>query len=196
MSDFGFIPSTLAEDGDPTDVLVLMDGPAFPGCLLKCRTIGVIEGEQGKKNKAERNDRIVAIEQMNHSYAHVKHVDDLGKKFVRELEEFFVHYHELTGKEYRILDVKGPKEARRRIKDGMQGPNGGAFILTSVIDERNEGDSSKLTIEHRGGTNFVRSMYLADLGVELTYRAPKTPKQDVVLAQGPASIEQILIAKK
>ena len=78
----------------------------------------------------------------------------------------------------------------------LQGPNGGAFILTSVIDERNEGDSSKLTIEHRGGTNFVRSMYLADLGVELTYRAPKTPKQDVVLAQGPASIEQILIAKK
>ena len=118
--DFGFIPSPLAEDGDPTDVLVLMDEPAFPGCLLKCRTIGVIEGEQGKKNKAERNDRIVAIEQMNHSYAHVKHVDDLGKKFVRELEEFFVHYHELTGKEYRILDVKGPKEARRRIKDGMR----------------------------------------------------------------------------
>ena len=118
--DFGFIPSTLAEDGDPTDVLVLMDEPAFPGCLLKCRTIGVIEGEQGKKNKAERNDRIVAIEQMNHSYAHVKHVDDLGKKFVKELEEFFVHYHELTGKVYRILDVKGPKEARRRIKDGMR----------------------------------------------------------------------------
>ena len=118
--DFGFIPSTLAEDGDPTDVLVLMDEPAFPGCLLKCRTIGVIEGEQGKKNKAERNDRIVAVEQMNHSYAHVKHVDDLGKKFVKELEEFFVHYHELTGKVYRILDVKGPKEARRRIRDGMR----------------------------------------------------------------------------
>ena len=78
----------------------------------------------------------------------------------------------------------------------LRGPNGGVFILTSVIDERNEGDSSKLTVEHRGGTNFVRSMYLADLGVELTYRAPKTPKQDVVLAQGPASIEQILIAKK
>jgi len=118
--DFGFIPSTLAEDGDPTDVLVLMDEPAFPGCLLKCRTIGVIEGEQGKKNRAVRNDRIVAVEQMNHSYAHVKHVDDLGKKFVKELEQFFVHYHELTGKVYRILDVKGPKEARRRIKDGMR----------------------------------------------------------------------------
>jgi inorganic pyrophosphatase len=118
--DFGFVPSTLAEDGDPTDVLVLMDEPAFPGCLLKCRAIGVIEGEQGKKSKTERNDRIVAIEQMNHSYARVKHIDDLGKKFVKELEEFFVHYHELIGKEYRIVDVKGPGEARRRIKNGMR----------------------------------------------------------------------------
>jgi inorganic pyrophosphatase len=59
--DFGFIPSTLAEDGDPTDVLVLMDEPAFPGCLLKCRTIGIIEGEQGKGKKSERNDRIIAM---------------------------------------------------------------------------------------------------------------------------------------
>src|ERR1051325_2918876 len=78
--DFGFVPSTKAGDGDPLDVLVLMDEPAFPGCLLKCRPIGVIEGEQGRKKDAERNDRIVAIEQDNHSYAHVKHVDDLGKR--------------------------------------------------------------------------------------------------------------------
>jgi inorganic pyrophosphatase len=97
--DFGFIPSTLADDGDPVDVLVLMDEPAFPGCLLQCRIVGIIEGEQGKKKEMERNDRIVAVEEQNHSYAHVKHVDDLGKKFVRELEEFFVNYHELTGKE-------------------------------------------------------------------------------------------------
>jgi hypothetical protein len=54
-----------------------------------------------------------------------------------------------------------------------------------VTDKHNEGDSSKLTIEHRGGVSFVRSMYLADLGVELTYRAPKTPKKDVELAEGP-----------
>jgi len=44
--DFGFVPSTVADDGDPVDVLVLMDEPAFPGCLVKCRLIGVIEGEQ------------------------------------------------------------------------------------------------------------------------------------------------------
>jgi inorganic pyrophosphatase len=119
--DFGFIPSTKAEDGDPVDVLVLMDEPAYPGCLIKCRPVGVIEGEEGKKKKWERNDRIVAIEMMNHTYAHAKHVDDLGKTFVEELENFFVNYHELSGKQYRVLDVRGPGEARRRIKDGMRG---------------------------------------------------------------------------
>jgi len=118
--DFGFIPSTKAEDGDPTDVLVLMDEPAFPGCLLKCRVIGVIEGQQGGKKKGERNDRIIAIEEANHSYAHIRHVKELGKKFMSELEEFFVNYHDLQGEKYRILDMKGPGEARRRIEDGMK----------------------------------------------------------------------------
>src|SRR6201985_499387 len=89
--DFGFIPSTKAEDGDPTDVLVLMDEPAFPGVLLKCRVGDVIEGRQGGKKKGERNYRIIAIEEANHSYAHVRHVKELGKKFVQELEEFFVN---------------------------------------------------------------------------------------------------------
>ena len=49
--DFGFIPSTKAEDGDPADVLVLMDEPAYPGCLIKCRPIGIIEGEQDEKKE-------------------------------------------------------------------------------------------------------------------------------------------------
>lgn len=119
--DFGFVPSTKAEDGDPTDVLVLMDEPAFPGCLLKCRIIGIIEGLQGKKKTGERNDRIIAIEETNHSYAHVRHVKELGKKFVKELEEFFVNYHDLDGEKYRVLDVKGPSEAQRRIEDGIDG---------------------------------------------------------------------------
>src|SRR5579862_7402666 len=91
--DFGFIPSTKAEDGDPTDVLILMDEPAFPGCLVKCRLVGIIEGKQRKKKAAERNDRILAVELENHSYAHVKRAKDLGKKFMKELEEFFVNYH-------------------------------------------------------------------------------------------------------
>jgi inorganic pyrophosphatase len=118
--DFGFLPSTLADDGDPTDVLVLMDEPAFPGCVLKCRVIGIIQGEQSNKKKTERNDRIIAIEQDNHSYASIKHVDDMGKEFARELEDFFVNYHKLVGKTYKVLGLKGPKAALRCIHAGMK----------------------------------------------------------------------------
>ena len=118
--DFGFIPRTLAEDGDPVDVLVLMDEPAFPGCVLKCRLIGIIEGEQIDKTGKLRNDRVVAIERENHSFAAIKHIDDLGKTFLRELEMFFVNYHKLSGRQYKVIDVRGPKAARKRIEDGVR----------------------------------------------------------------------------
>jgi inorganic pyrophosphatase len=118
--DFGFVPSTLAEDGDPIDVLVLMDEPAFPGCVVKVRLIGVIEGEQGNGKKTERNDRLVAVEVANHQWKHVDHLDQLGKQFVKELGQFFVNYHELTGKEYRVLDAKGPGAARKCVDCGIK----------------------------------------------------------------------------
>ena len=118
--DFGFIPRTRADDGDPVDVLVLMDEPAFPGCVLKCRIVGIIEGLQGDKKSKERNDRVVAIEKQNHSFADIRNIDDLGKKFVRELEEFFVNYHKLSGEQFKVIDVRGPKQARKRIEAGMR----------------------------------------------------------------------------
>jgi inorganic pyrophosphatase len=118
--DFGFVPSTEAEDGDPLDVLVLMDEPAFPGCLVKVRLIGVIEGEQGNGKKTERNDRVVAVEIANHQWEHIDHIDSLGKQFVKELCEFFVNYHDLTGKKYQVLDVKGPGGARKRVEQAMK----------------------------------------------------------------------------
>jgi inorganic pyrophosphatase len=118
--DFGFVPSTRAEDGDPVDVLVLMDEPAFSGCVLKCRIIGIIEGEQGDKKKKVRNDRVVAVEKDNHSFADIHQIGDLGKQFLRELEDFFVNYHELSGEQYSVLGVKGPRRAKRRIADGKR----------------------------------------------------------------------------
>ncbi len=122
--DFGFVPSTKAEDGDPVDVLVLMDEPAFAGCALSCRPIGVIQGEQGKnknnknKKKKIRNDRIVAVEQDAHSWADIKTIDDLGNEFCRELEEFFVNYHRLSGEQYKVLGIKGPGQALKLVKSG------------------------------------------------------------------------------
>ena len=118
--DFGFIPSTKAEDGDPIDVLVLMDEPAVPGCLVPCRIIGVIEGEQRDKNKKdkERNDRIIAVAHQNHSWADIKKINDLGDRFCQELETFFVDYHKLSDEEYRVIGAKGPKTAYKLIQNG------------------------------------------------------------------------------
>ena len=114
--DFGFIPSTKADDGDPIDVLVLMDEPAFPGCVLSCRLIGVMEGVQENKKKKTRNDRILAVERDAHSWADIKTIDDLGGEFCRELEDFFVNYHKQIGKKFRVLGMRGPGQARKLVK--------------------------------------------------------------------------------
>jgi inorganic pyrophosphatase len=114
--DFGFLPKTLADDGDPIDVLLLMDEPAFPGVLVPSRLIGVIEGEQVDGKKRIRNDRLVAIADANHMYANVRKLNDLPKQFLRELEDFFVNYHQLEGKKYKLLGCKGIAEAQTLIK--------------------------------------------------------------------------------
>jgi len=118
--DFGFLPRTLAEDGDPIDVLVLMDEPAFPGVLVTSRLIGVIEGEQVEGKKRIRNDRLVAVSEANHQYANIKRLDDLPKRFVKELEDFLVNYHRLEGKEYKLLGCKGSAAALALFKKAQK----------------------------------------------------------------------------
>jgi inorganic pyrophosphatase len=118
--DFGFVPQTIAPDGDPIDVLILMDEPAFPGCAVRTRLIGVIEGEQLDGKKKIRNDRLIAVAEANHMYANVKKLKDLPRKWVKELEVFFVNYHDLEGKEYRLLGCKGADVALRLIKDAKK----------------------------------------------------------------------------
>jgi inorganic pyrophosphatase len=104
--DFGFLPQTLAPDGDPIDVLLLMDEPAFPGIAVRARLIGIIEGEQVDGKKRIRNDRLVAIAEANHMYANIRKLSDLPGKFLRELQDFFVNYHNLEGKQYKLLGCK------------------------------------------------------------------------------------------
>ena len=118
--DFGFLPRTIAGDGDPIDVLVLMDEPAFPGVLVPSRLIGVIEGEQLDGKKTIRNDRLVAVAEANHQYANIKHLDDLPKQFLKELEIFFVNYHNLEGKKYKLLGCKGAATAQTLIKKAQK----------------------------------------------------------------------------
>ena len=118
--DFGFLPQTLAEDGDPLDVLLLMDEPAYPGVVVRARLIGVIEGEQIEGKKKSRNDRLLAVAEVNHLYAAIRKHNDLPDKWIEELEEFFVNYHRLEGKEYKLLGCKNIGQAERLIKQGRQ----------------------------------------------------------------------------
>jgi inorganic pyrophosphatase len=118
--DFGFLPQTIAPDGDPIDVLLLMDEPAYPGCLVRARLIGVIEGEQVEGKKKTRNDRLLAVAEANHRYANVKKLKDLPAQWIDELQKFFVNYHNLQGKEYRLLGCKGADTAMRLIKQAQK----------------------------------------------------------------------------
>lgn len=119
--DFGFLPKTLAPDGDPIDVLLLMNEPAFPGIAVRARLIGVIEGEQLDGKKKIRNDRLVAVAEANHMYANVRKLGDLPGKWIDELQEFFVNYHNLEGKKYRLLGCKGADVALGLIKKAQKG---------------------------------------------------------------------------
>jgi inorganic pyrophosphatase len=118
--DFGFVPATLGGDGDPLDVLVLMDEAAFTGCVIEVRTIGVIEATQRAKSGTRRNDRLIAVEVNNHAWATVKRLSDLGEEFVAELEEFFISYHRLDGETYKILHAGNRGAAARCLKQGLK----------------------------------------------------------------------------
>jgi inorganic pyrophosphatase len=114
--DFGFLPRTIAPDGDPIDVLVLMDESVFPGCMVTARLIGVICGEQVEGKKRNRNDRLIAVADQNTMFTDIKKLDDLPKHFMRELEEFFVNYHRPQGHRYKLLGCKGAGAAMTLIK--------------------------------------------------------------------------------
>jgi inorganic pyrophosphatase len=118
--DFGFLPRTLAADGDPIDVLLLMDEPVFPGCAVPARLIGVIQGEQMERKKKIRNDRLVAVAEANHMYSNIRKLEDLPKKWIEELEDFFVNYHELEGKKYKLLGCKDANTALQLIKKAQK----------------------------------------------------------------------------
>src|SRR2546421_9974676 len=85
--DFGFVPSTRAADGDPIDVLLLMDEPVAPGVVVPCRLVGVIEAEQGDASaKAKRNDRLLAVAEHSHRYRHCRSIRDIGPDGIAEAE--------------------------------------------------------------------------------------------------------------
>ncbi|HEX2987172.1 MAG TPA: inorganic diphosphatase [Chloroflexota bacterium] len=118
--DFGFVPSTLAEDGDPLDMLVLMDESAFAGCLVAVRLIGVIEAEQTESGgTTERNDRLIGVASESKDNAEVRSLDQVNEHLVGEIEHFFVSYNQMRGKVFKPVGRFGPERARKLVDEGM-----------------------------------------------------------------------------
>ena len=118
--DFGYIPQTLGGDGDPVDVLVLMDEPAFVGCLIPSRLIGVIAAEQTEAGKTETNDRLIAVAANSRTNTDIKSLDDLNPVLVDEIEHFFVSYNEAKNKQFKPLGRFGAQKAKRIVEDAMK----------------------------------------------------------------------------
>lgn len=119
--DFGFIPQTKGGDGDPLDVLVLMDEQAFAGCLVPSRLIGVIEAEQTEKDgKTERNDRLIAVAAKSKIHENVKSISDLNETLIDQIEHFFISYNEAKGKQFKPLGRFGARKAKQLIERGIK----------------------------------------------------------------------------
>ena len=114
--DFGFVPSTLGQDGDPLDVMVLMDEPAHVGCLLDVRVIGIIEAEQTEDGKTESNPRLLAIAKHSYSHENRTSIKELNDNLLEQIEGFFVSYNKLRGKQFKVTGRGGPKRALALIK--------------------------------------------------------------------------------
>jgi len=119
--EFGFIPSTLADDGDPLDVLILMDGPTFSGCLVKARIVGAIKASQKEKGeKPERNDRLIAVAQKSRRHACIEDLSDIPRETIAEIEHFFASYNRMRGKKFKVLGHASSDEALRLVKRAIK----------------------------------------------------------------------------
>lgn len=118
--DFGFIPGTKADDGDPVDVLVLTEYPLAVGCLLECRVIGVIQAEQQDQGKEpERNDRVVAIPLVSHDFELIRTIDDMGQSRLNDITHFFISYRAMSGSIFKPLGNQSADVAIQLIKQKM-----------------------------------------------------------------------------
>jgi inorganic pyrophosphatase len=123
--NFGFIPSTLAEDGDPLDILVFTDAILPTGCLLTVRLLGVIEAEETLKKdmlkgRSNRNDRLIATPSGDPATTSLTSIDQLRPEFVDQIERFFRSYGEFKGKEWKTLGRGGPDRALELVEHAIE----------------------------------------------------------------------------
>jgi inorganic pyrophosphatase len=110
--NFGFVPGTIGEDGDPLDVLLLMDAPVPTGCVIAARLVGVIEAEQREKDgRTVRNDRLLAVPTIPQRRHAVFDLRDIDPGVLTEVEAFFEQYDRLDGKAFRVLHRRDRRAA-------------------------------------------------------------------------------------
>jgi inorganic pyrophosphatase len=111
-TDYGFIPETLAPDGDHLDVLVLVQEPTFPGCLIEVRPLGGLDMHDEKGS----DFKVLAVPVGDPRYAHVTSLDDVGDHWLREIETFFATYKLLEPKQTEVLGWHTVAETRKVIE--------------------------------------------------------------------------------
>jgi inorganic pyrophosphatase len=117
---FGFIPSTWAEDEGPVDVLVLMEEPAFPGCLVETRLLGAVEATQTKLGTVVRNDRLIAVADKMPSLEHYRDLKDVPESVLTQIEHFFVSYNKAEGKTFTPIGRADAERAKMLVRQGEQ----------------------------------------------------------------------------
>ncbi|MGC2696290.1 MAG: inorganic diphosphatase [Candidatus Angelobacter sp.] len=114
--DYGFLPCTLGQDGDPLDVLVLVEAPSFPGCLMEVRPIGVLRMvDQGKKD-----EKILAVAESDPLYQQINDASQVFPHQLREIEHFFSMYKYLEDKRTEMAGWGNADAARQIIVEGQK----------------------------------------------------------------------------
>jgi inorganic pyrophosphatase len=111
--DYGFLPRTLDEDGDPLDILVLVTAPTFPGCIMKARPVGLLRMMDGEK----RDDKVLAVPAGDPRYEEHSDLGDLPPHILKEIAYLFETYKVLEGKSVKVLGWEGAETARSVITE-------------------------------------------------------------------------------
>lgn len=118
--NFGFIPSTSAEDGDALDVLILMDEPAALGTVAPVKLVGVLKGEQTEKGKTVRNDRLLAVLSTQYNPPEIDSIEEIDKHRLEEIEYFFISYNKMHKRKYKPIGRGNAREAEILLKKGKK----------------------------------------------------------------------------
>ena len=118
--DFGFIPGTKGDDGDPLDVMIIAEDSYLPGSVIECEIIGAIKARQSSDDETFRNDRIIGVPVMTKEKDEEVALEDFSKHKINELENFFIYYNKMEKKEFKPLGILNARETWQIIKEGSE----------------------------------------------------------------------------